>query len=85
MRRIAVIEDGYVRDAQIYTGSPNNLDNENFEDSFVDLNNVCQYVGLFEGASESEISAKAAETEGVNPGIITLIDPADPKSVTRCL
>lgn len=73
--KIAVIEDGYVRDAQIYTGNPDDLDKEDFENHFTDLKNPCQYIGIFNGANDEDVLKKAAEHEGVHPGIITLIDP----------
>ena len=75
MKRIAVIEDGYVRDSQIFTADPQIMDeDENWEDNFDDLKNPCQYVGVFDGEDEAQIKQKAADSEGVHPDVITLID-----------
>ena len=75
MKKIAIVENGYVRDSQIYTGNPEDIDvNPNWEWNFSDLKNPCQYVGIFEGDTDDEILSKAADFESVHPGIITLID-----------
>jgi len=75
MRKIAVVENGYVRDSQIYTGNPEDIDvDPKWEWNFNDVGNPCQYVGIFEGETDDEITKKAAEYEGVHPGVITLID-----------
>ena len=75
MKKIAIIE-GYIRDAQIYTGDPAALDSDDqdWENHYSDLKNPCQYVGIFEGETDDIIIKQAAECEGVHPGIITLID-----------
>jgi hypothetical protein len=75
MKKIAVIEDGYVRDSQLYTGDPANIgDDTDWENNFIDIKNPCQFVGIFEGETEDEIKRKAAKYEGVHPGIISLIN-----------
>ena len=75
MKKIAIVENGFVRDSQIYEGDPSDIDvDPNWEQKFSDLNNPCQYIGIFEGKTDNEILAKAAEYECVSPGIITLID-----------
>jgi hypothetical protein len=71
IRKIAVIEVSYIRDAQIYTADPDDFDGE---DGFADLKYPCHYVGIFEGADDDEIRQKAAGNAGVHPGVITLID-----------
>jgi hypothetical protein len=75
MRKIAIIENGYVRDAQIYTGDPADIgdDDLSWEHNFVDLLYPCQYVGVFDGETDDEICKKAAASEGVHPGIISLV------------
>lgn len=74
--KIAIVEDGYVRDTQIYTGDPEKLndDNQEWENNFSDSKYPCQYIGIFEGESDDEICKKAAEIEGVHPHIISLIE-----------
>ena len=75
MKRIAIIE-GYIRDAQIFAANPKIIgEDDNWEDNYVDLSNPCQYIGIFEGYNEESIAKAAAETEGVHPDVITLIDP----------
>ena len=75
MKKIAVIEDGYVRDAQIYSGNPADIEvDPNWENKFVDLKYPCQFVGIFAGDTDDEIIRKAADYEGVHPDIIILID-----------
>lgn len=74
MKRIAIVEDGYVRDAQIYTGSIEDIKSDpNWENKFVDMKATCQFIGVIEGESEADILRKAANLEGVHPDIITLI------------
>jgi hypothetical protein len=74
MKKIAIIENGFIRDSQIYTGDPADIDvAPNWEWNFKDLKNPCQYVGIFEGATDEEIIRQAAEYEGVHPDVITLI------------
>jgi hypothetical protein len=74
MKKIAVIENGYVRDSQIYSGDPDNINDEtDWESDFTDVKCPCQFIGIFEGVSNDEITAKAAECEGIHPGIVTLI------------
>jgi hypothetical protein len=73
--KIAIIENGFVRDAQIYIGSPDDIDvDPDWEDNFVDVKNPSQFIGVFEGETDDEILKKASEYEGVHDGIITLID-----------
>lgn len=76
MKRIAIIEDGYIRDSQVFTANPEIIDvDEDWEDNYADLKCPCQYIGLFEGTDENSILQKAADLEGVHPDVITLIDP----------
>ena len=75
MKKIAVIQNGYVRDLQIFTEDPAIIEKDpDWEEKFDDHKYPCQFVGVFEGADENEIIRKAAESEGVHPGVITLID-----------
>ena len=75
MKRIAIIEDGYVRDSQVFAADPKIIEvDENWEDNYIDIGNPCQYIGIFEGAGEDEILRKAADYEGVHPDVVTLID-----------
>ena len=74
MKRTAVIEDGYVRDTQIFTANPDIIEKEpDWENYFKDVKYSCLYIGIFEGSDENEIRKKAAESQGIHPGIISLI------------
>ena len=67
MKRIAVIEDGYVRDTQIFSANPEIIGNEpDWEDNFRDVGYPCLYLGIFEGVDETEIKNKAAAYQGVH-------------------
>jgi len=75
MKKIAIVEDGYVRDSQIYKGNPEDIDADpDWEDYFTDVKYPCQYIGIFEGETDNEILQIAATHEGVHPGVVTLID-----------
>ena len=75
MKRIVIIEEGYVRDSQIFTADPKIMnEDENWEDNYFDVKHPCQYVGIFEGEDEESIAKKAAEYEGVHPDVLSLID-----------
>ena len=74
MRRIAIITDAYVRDAQVFSKNPDIMCNdENWEDYFTDVKNPCLYIGIFESADEDEIAFKASNSAGVHHDSITLI------------
>jgi hypothetical protein len=75
MKKVAVVEDSYVRDSQIYTGDPESIDvDPDWENYFVDVRYPRQFIGIFEGETENEILCKAAEQGGIHPGVITLIN-----------
>ena len=75
MKRIAIVENGYVRDSQIFTADPAIIETDLcWENKFSDLKNPCQYIGIFEGVNEEEILSKAALYEGIHPGVISLVD-----------
>ena len=80
MKRIAIISDGYVRASQVFTGDPTIISEESknyhpdWEDQFCELKHSAHYIGLFEGINEEAILNVAAVSEGVHPGIITLIN-----------
>jgi hypothetical protein len=74
MKRIAIIENGFAHDTQIFSADPGIIEKDpHWEDHFTDVKYPCQYAGIFEGESEDEIRAKAAASEGVHPDIISLI------------
>jgi len=77
MKRIAIIEDGYVRDAQIFAENPGIIteDSDEWEDNFRDVKYPCLYLGIYESVDEDEIRKIAAERQGCHPDIISLIDP----------
>ena len=77
MKRIAIIEDGYVRDTQIFTENPSIITEDSEDDwanHFSDVKYPCLYIGIFEGVDEDEIKKIAAESKGVHPDIIFLVD-----------
>lgn len=73
MRKIVVIESGYIRDSQIYTGDPNDED-ITFSEEWTDVNGPNLYLGIGEGSSEEDIKNKFAASLGVYPEIISLYD-----------
>jgi hypothetical protein len=74
MKRIAVIEDGYVRDTQIFKENPGIIEKgEDWDNNSIDVKYPSQYIGIFEGFDENEILKKAADNFGVHPDIISLI------------
>jgi DNA-directed RNA polymerase subunit RPC12/RpoP len=74
MKRIAVIEGSYVRDAQVFNADPAIIENDpNWDENFSDLN-CYHFIGIFEGEDENAIYAKAAANQGVHADIISLID-----------
>ena len=78
MKRIAIIEDGYVRDVQLFAANPDIIEKDpRWEDSFRDVKYPCLYLGIFEGASEEEIKNTAAESLEVHADIISLVDCTD--------
>jgi len=75
MQKIAVIQEGYVRNLEVFAEDPATIKTDSdWEEKFHDHKCPCQFVGVFEGADENEIKKKAAESEGVHPGVITLLD-----------
>jgi hypothetical protein len=72
MKRIAIIEEGYIRDAQLFYGDNDRLGDDDYdhEEEYGDFSPV-HFIGVFEGKDEEEIRAKAAKQEGVHPGIVT--------------
>jgi len=75
MRKIAIIEDGYVRDVQVFVENPDVIENSpNWEEYFRDVQYPALYIGIFEGVDEDAIKKKAAEYQGVHPDIISLIE-----------
>ena len=74
MKRIAIITESYVRDAQVFSESPKIIYEDTGDDYFIDVGYPRLYLGIFEGADEDEILKKAANAQGVHPDIISLID-----------
>ena len=78
MKRVAVIQDSYVRDTQVFVGNPRAIENDmSWWNDFVDVRHPCHYAGIFDGENENEILNKAAEYMGVHSDVITLIDVSD--------
>ena len=75
MTRIACINESYIRDAQVFTGSSADFDKDSFEleDMYVDYN-AMSFVGIFEGDCKDEIIRRAADKVGVHADAIELID-----------
>jgi len=75
MKRIVTIEDGYARDAQVFTGDPKTLESDcDWGNNYADMKYTTQYLGIYDGDSEDEIKSNAAKREGVHPNILTLTD-----------
>ena len=73
--KIAIIENGYARDAQIFVADPDIIEKDpDWENHFVDVKYTCLYVGVFSGADEEEIKKFAADSRGVHVDVITLVD-----------
>ena len=83
MKRIAVIEGWYVRDAQVFTADPTviDYDDPNLDENFKDLE-CCHFIGIFEGDDEEAICNKAAASQGVHPGVISLF-PLEPTETRK--
>lgn len=80
MKCIALIENGYARDTQIFNGTPDGMNNDcDWENNFLDVKYPIHYLGIFEGVTEEEIRDNAADPLGVHPDIITLIPVDDEK------
>lgn len=74
MKRIAVIDSNYIRDAQVYIGDPDKTEDDYYcGDDFADVKYPCQYLGIYKGTDENEIRKQAADSFGVNPGVISLM------------
>ena len=72
MKRIAIIEESYVRDAQVLSVVPDfTEENKDFSENFIDVDYPCLYLGVFEGSDEDEIRKKAADSIRVHPDIIS--------------
>jgi len=73
MKRIAVIEGSYVRDAQVFNADPAIIDDDpNWDENYSDLS-CCHFIGIFDGNDEEAICNKAADCQGVHPDVISLI------------
>lgn len=85
MKKIAIIKEYYVRDAQVLSVSLEfAAENLAFDDNFIDVKYPSLYLGEFEGIDENEIRTKAAKTQGVHPDIITLITSEQKNSCAAC-
>lgn len=74
MKRIAIIENGFARDTQIFTADPAFIEKDpNWEENFCDVKYSCLYIGVFEGTHEKEIQENAATALGVHPDVISLV------------
>ena len=84
MKRIAIIEGSYVRDAQVFNSDPAIIENDpDWDENFSDLS-CCHFIGVFEGGDENEILKKAAARQGVHPDIISLIDFGQQTNCVGC-
>ena len=85
MKKIAIIKEYYVRDAQVLSVSPEfAAENLAFDDNFIDVKYPSLYLGEFEGIDENEIRTKAAKTQGVHPDVITLINFEQKNNCVDC-
>jgi len=75
MKKIAIVEDRYVRDLQIYIGDPEGVDiDPDWENNFTDVKYPRHFIGIFEGETDDKVLREAADYEGVHPSVVTLID-----------
>ena len=72
-KKIVLIRDGCVRDAQILSEDPSTLDDYHGDDGNWTGFSGEFFLGVYEGTDE-EAMAKAADDAGVNVGILTTID-----------
>ena len=73
MKRIAIIENEYIRDTQVFSEDPATIASDpDWMDKFVDVKYPSQYIGIYEGIDDDEIRQKAADNFGVHAGIISL-------------
>ena len=85
MKKIVIIKECYVRDAQVLSVSLEfAAENLAFDDNFIDVKYPSLYLGEFEGVDEDEIRTKAAKYQGVHPDIITLIDIGQKNNCINC-
>ena len=78
--RIAVISSRFVRDAQVFQGSPEAL--EESEDiveawekhGYIDIGATDLFAGIFDGISEDEIKRLVVAEWGVHPDAVQLIE-----------
>lgn len=72
---VAVVSDGFIRDAQVFMGDCDRLGDDNYdhEEDYNDYT-ALGFIGIFQGTSEETIIAEAAKREGVPPGTIELLD-----------
>lgn len=74
MKRIAIITETYVRDAQVFTENPEIMyEDPDWENHFTDVGRPCLYLGIYEGVDKDEIAIKAASSAGVHQDCISLI------------
>lgn len=74
MKCVAIIQDRYVRDAQVFSGDPAIMESDpDWESNNCDVKYPSLYVGIYEGTDENAIRDKAAESQGVHRDVITLI------------
>ena len=75
MHRIAIVESGYVRDAQVFVKDPASLnDEDDWDDGFDDYDIPVLYLGIFSGADENTIRNAVAKRCGLHPNVISLIN-----------
>ena len=86
MKRIAIIKEHYVRDAQVLSVS-SEFASENlaWDDNFINVKYPCLYLGIYESENEDEIRKKAADYMGVHPDIISLEKPGRTAKCVGCL
>lgn len=73
MIKIAVMKSEYVRDTQIYTGNPEQV-NPWDSDNWNDVKSPNLYLGIGTGDTEGEIKMVFAAPLGVSPDTIMLYD-----------
>ena len=84
MKRIAIINENYLRDAQVFTASSalyedDPWSDENYRDFYSN-----HFIGIFEGTDEDGICIKAAESMDIHPDAISLIEFDRELTCTNC-
>jgi len=78
MKKIAVINEGFVRDTQVFGDDPALFDGPGEYEDVWDAGSKDYsgsiFIGIFEGTHEGEIRKKVADKSGLHEDVIVLVD-----------